>query len=212
MIRSIGQLFYFAFSYEITLICSKPLAAGAFVALGWYTSQLFVNPAQCEEEAPAQVEEEQTDYTEYIDNFTEITDENIKEVLSNSENKFIFYFSPSKTNKQFLYGINQHAIKMREGLRCTNYYIDMDKNGVLFSDALKGRNASRNIDEQIQENTFILANKDDDIWFWDEMLITYFQGELLEQIFNFYNGVRELRDEHELMITLTDNDNHFITF
>lgn len=212
MIRSIGQLFYFAFSYEITLIFSKPLAAGAFVALGLYTSQLFVNPAQCEEEAPTQVEEEQTDYTEYIDNFTEITDENIKEVLSNSENKFIFYFSPSKTSKQFLYGINQHAIKMREGLRCTNYYIDMDKNGVLFSDALKGRNASRNIDEQIQENTFILANKDDDIWFWDEMLITYFQGELLEQIFNFYNGVRELRDEHELMITLTDNDNHFITF
>ena len=88
----------------------------------------------------------------------------------------------------------------------------MDKNGTLFSDTLKGRSASRSIDEQIQENTFILANKDDDIWFWDDMLITYFQGELLEQIFNFYNGVRELHDEHELMISLTDNDNHFITF
>ena len=133
-------------------------------------------------------------------------------MLSNSENKFIFYFSPSKTDKQYLYSINLHSIKMRDGLRCKNYFIDLDKNGTLFSDTLKGRSASRSIDEQIQENTFILANKDDDIWFWDDMLITYFQGELLEQIFNFYNGVRELHDEHELMISLTDNDNHFITF
>ena len=42
--------------------------------------------------------------------------------------------------------------------------------------------------------------------------MTYFQGELLEQVFNFFTGVRLLHNEHELMITLTGNDNHFIAF
>jgi len=42
--------------------------------------------------------------------------------------------------------------------------------------------------------------------------MAYFQGELLEQVFNFYTGVRILHDEHELMITMTENDNHFIVY
>ena len=107
---------------------------------------------------------------------------------------------------------NSHAAKMSAGLHWSWYYVDMDKNEDLFMKFLKGRDSILNMDEQIQNNTFILANKDDDIWFWDETLLTYFQGELLGQIFNFYGGVRTLHDEHELMISQTENDNHFIMF
>ena len=170
-----------------------------------------MKPAYWEEEGPKH-EENVPELADLIDNFTEITEINIKEVMENTENKFIFYLYPSKTSPQYLNAINAHSAKMKGGLRCTSYFVDMEKNGELFIQNIKSRNSSRNIDEQIENNTFILANKDDDIWFWDDMLITYFQGELLEQIFNFYNGVRELHDEHELMISMTENDNHFIIF
>jgi hypothetical protein len=40
----------------------------------------------------------------------------------------------------------------------------------------------------------------------------YFQGELLEQIFNFYQGVREMHSPHDLLVSLTGYDNHFVTF
>jgi hypothetical protein len=31
-------------------------------------------------------------------------------------------------------------------------------------------------------------------------------------VFNFYSGVRQLHDQHELMITMTEHDNHFIVY
>lgn len=36
------------------------------------------------------------------------------------------------------------------------------------------------LEEQIKNNIFLLANKYDDIWFWDSQLIEYFYGDLLE--------------------------------
>ena len=57
------------------------------------------------------------------------------------------------------------------------------------------RNTKLEIDEQINQSNFILANSWDDIWFWEADLVNYFYGELLEQIFNFYSGLRLLHSE-----------------
>lgn len=166
----------------------------------------------CDEDTkPSEVQEE-LDHSELLDNFTEITKDNLEEVMTNTESKFIYYYEPSKTDPKSLAKINAHANKMAAGLKCVSYVVDMETVGAEFKAFLRKRSSNKEVDVQIDSNTFLLANKDDDVWFWDDMLITYFHGELLEQVFNFYQGVRELHDEHELMITLTENDNHFITF
>ena len=64
----------------------------------------------------------------------------------------------------------------------------------------------------MNKNMFLLANKFGDVWFWELSLIQYLGGEVLEQIFNYYNGVRTLHNEDELLITLGENDSHFIVF
>ena len=181
--------------------------------IGWslILSQLWAQSSFWDSDLPPQKPSQSKEY-EYMNNFTEITGENIKEIMEAQENKFIFYFHPSAQTKQYLKNINSHAAKMKVGLRWNCYYVNMEKNEEVFSNFMKERETSLNIEEQIKNNTFILANKYDDIWFWDETLLTYFQGELLEQIFNFYGGIRILHDEHELMITLTENDNHFILY
>ena len=56
-------------------------------------------------------------------------------------------------------------------------------------------------------------NKFDDIWFWELDLINYFFGDLLEQIFNFYQGPLKLTQaEQILMNECGENDLHIVSF
>ena len=173
------------------------------------SSKLFKKSANCEE---SQAVEAKTEPPNFLSNFEELTDGNFDEIMNNNENKFIFYYEPGKVSSEYLQKVNNHASKMKAGLEGAPYVVNMEKQGKQFLDYLKTRNMSEELEGQINDNNFILANKHDDIWFWDDSLITYFQGELLEQVFNFYQGVRVLHDEHELMITMTENDNHFVTY
>lgn len=84
--------------------------------------------------------------------------------------------------------VNEHAQRMKNGLKVVPYKIDLNKEINNFSQFLKDRNSKMadSIDDQIKQNSFLLANQYDDIWFWELDLINYFYGDLLEQIFNFY--------------------------
>jgi hypothetical protein len=57
------------------------------------------------------------------------------------------------------------------------------------------------------------VNKFDDIWFWELDLINYFFGDLLEQIFNFYQGpLRLTQAEQVLMNESGENDIHIVSY
>jgi hypothetical protein len=66
--------------------------------------------------------------------------------------------------------------------------IDLAKNKETLKQFLLWRNPEADADKQLAENAFIQMNKTDDVWFWAVDLVHYFYGELLEQIFNFYQG------------------------
>lgn len=70
----------------------------------------------------------------------------------------------------------------------------MKETGEAYLEFLKKRNPSteNHVQKQIETNSFLLVNKFDDIWFWELDLINYFFGDLLEQIFNFYQGPLKL--------------------
>lgn len=140
---------------------SLPIIA---LGCGLLSAQYITKPAFCEEEqkvekADADLELEMPQ----LDSFEEITDENMQEVMTNTESKFIFYFDPDKVNNDYLDQINKHAQKMNAGLGCTSYYVDMKKYGDQLKEFLKQRNMSKELQEQIDTNTFILANKHDDV-------------------------------------------------
>ena len=180
-----------------------------------YAAQKPSFMTRCEEPTPVPATEEVEDpptFEESTDEFEPLTKINFESVFKNDENKFIFMAYPSEMPVGYLNTINNHARKMKAGLRSSPYIINMESEGDQFINFLKKRDMRKELEQQLSENRFILNNKYDDVWFWDDSLVQYFQGELMEQVFNFYEGVRTLHDEHELMITMTENDHHFVTY
>lgn len=65
----------------------------------------------------------------------------------------------------------------------------------------------------MKPNMLLVSNKFGDVWFWDQDYLNYIQkSEFLEQLHSYYSGVRELHNEHELLITLKDEDTHFVCY
>lgn len=180
---------------------------GAYLASQTYSEKVF-----WEEKVETAEPEPEPTYEELTEDFQTLNNTNFDTVFKNTENKFIFMVWPSKASTGHLKTVANHANKMKAGLQAVPYIVDMEKDGEEFLAFLKRRDMRKELEQQIEENCFVLVNRYDDVWFWDENLIAYFQGELMEQVFNFYQGVRILHDTHELMITMTPNDNHFVTF
>lgn len=60
---------------------------------------------------------------------------------------------------------------------------------------------------------FLLTNRFGDVWFWDQEYLKFLsKHEFMEQVFAYYQGVRELHNEHELLITLKEQDYHFVCY
>ncbi|CDW86371.1 UNKNOWN [Stylonychia lemnae] len=145
----------------------------------------------------------------------DLVGENIKEVMTNKENKFIFFYRSSKLSQDDFQKVEEHATKMFNGLRILPYKIDLDSEFNELSKYLKERNPATEatVDKQIEDNSFLLANQYGDIWFWEYDLIKYFFGELLEQIFNFYQGPLKLMAEEQIIMnSSTGNDFHIIAY
>jgi hypothetical protein len=64
----------------------------------------------------------------------------------------------------------------------------MKRDGEAFLTLLKQRNPLRAdmVDEQIKESNFLLQNRFDDIWFFDQELIRNFNSLLFDMVVNFY--------------------------
>jgi hypothetical protein len=87
--------------------------------------------------------------------------------------------------------------------------------GQVFKTYLEGRNAKTadKVQQQIEQNSFLLVNACDDIWFWPVELISNFQGTVLEQVFNFYQGPLPLESVERLVLSESgENDFHIVVF
>ena len=96
------------------------------------------------------------------------------------------------------------------------YFINLETHQESLEEYLKGRRQSQGVDivnDFMKKNTFMVTNKFGDVWFWDEEFLPYLsKQEFLEQVYNYYQGVRELHNEHELLITMRETDTHFVCY
>ena len=134
----------------------------------------------------------------------DLTKENLAEIMSNKDNKVIYFYkgSPENLNIEEFKKVDEFANKLYNGMRIKPYKIDFEKDYNAFLSFLKERNPTMadTVEEQIKSNRFLLANQYDDIWFWELDIIDYFYGELLEQVFNFYSGPIKLISEEQLVM------------
>ena len=72
---------------------------------------------------------------------------------------------------------------MQHGLKTTSYFIDLSTDKDTFNSLLKEKNPDLDTENLLKENKFLLSNSTSDIWFWDEDLVTYFFGDIMEQVF-----------------------------
>ena len=84
-------------------------------------------------------------------------------MFENDESKFIYYYDTSKTDIEYLKAVNIHANKMEAGLKCSCYALDVQKHGDALKEFLAKRKMKSKLQEEIDENCFILANKYDDV-------------------------------------------------
>jgi hypothetical protein len=79
---------------------------------------------------------------------------------------------------------------MQHGMGVKSVLLDLSKHGEDFIQYLKARNPETEdqIRKRVEQNSLLLVNKFDDIWWFEIDLINYFFGEMLEQVFNFYQG------------------------
>jgi hypothetical protein len=124
----------------------------------------------------------------------ELTGDRVKEVLTNRESKLIYFYRKSTLNLDEFKRVSEFSEKIENGMRVVPYKIDLDQNYDALVAYLKERNpkTAEQTEEQIKTHAFLLANQYDDIWYWELDLINYFYGELLEQIFNFFQGPLKL--------------------
>lgn len=150
-----------------SLICNFSQKALPFVTLGFglLASGLYKSNNMCEENQENKEKLEEVDFAINLDNFDELTDQNLTEVMSNDESKFIFYFDPEKVTSEFVDEINKHAARMASGLGWKWYFLDTAKYNDVFKDNLLQRKMNSKLQEEIDTNWFILANKFDDVGF-----------------------------------------------
>jgi len=138
--------------------------------------------AEAEQEAASVGREEAVNSVEEESVMEEMKAENIKDVMASRDNKLIYFYRSQSQNKEEFKKVEEHALKMYNGLKVKPYKIDLDTYFNDFSAFLKERNPKMadHVEEQMKNNTFLLANQYDDIWFWELDFINYFYGDLLE--------------------------------
>ena len=70
----------------------------------------------------------------------EITKEHIKEVLTNKENKFIYFYRKSRLDLEEYKRVSEFSEKIENGMRVVPYKIDLDENYEALLAYLKERN------------------------------------------------------------------------
>jgi hypothetical protein len=70
------------------------------IGCGLLSTQLIQKPSHCEEEAKS-IEQNVDFEIGPLDNFDELTSDNLKQVMESEKSKFIFYFDPEKLSKQY---------------------------------------------------------------------------------------------------------------
>ena len=144
-----------------------------------------------------------------------ITNANLREVLKNKENKFIYFYSKATSSLEEYKRVEEFSQKIANGMRVVPYKINLDECYTELAAYLKERNpkTAEQTEEQIATHQFLLANQYDDIWYWELDLMNFFYGELLEQIFNFYQGPLHLVSHEQLIMNQSgDNDFHVVAF
>jgi hypothetical protein len=112
----------------------------------------------------------------------ELSGDRVKEVLTNKENKFIYFYRKSRLDLEEYKRVSEFSEKIENGMRVVPYKIDLDQHYEALIAYLKERNpkTADQTEEQIKTHAFLLANQYDDIWYWELDLMNYFYGELLE--------------------------------
>jgi hypothetical protein len=147
--------------------------------------------------------------------FRTMTKANLREVLTNKENKFIYFYSEAAINPEEYKRVHEFAHKIANGMRVIPYKLNLDECLSELVAFLKERNpkTADQAEEQVTTHQFLLANQYDDIWYWEMDLINYFYGELLEQIFNFFQGPLRLEAPEQLVLNQSgDNDFHVVAW
>jgi hypothetical protein len=72
----------------------------------------------------------------------DLTVENMREVLTNRENKFIYFYKSSAENIDFeeFKKVDEHASKMLNGMNVRPFKLDLEKDYESFASFLKERN------------------------------------------------------------------------
>ena len=123
--------------------------------MGILASHYYVKPSFCEEEQIKDAideEEEESLIDIKLDNFTELTGENIEEVMENTESKFIYYYDKEKTDPKYMEAVNNHANRMINGLKCKCYALDVQKYGENLKEYLSTRKMSSKLEDEIDNN------------------------------------------------------------
>ena len=147
--------------------------------------------------------------------FRTMTKENLREVLTSKENKFVYFYSQAALNPEEYKRVEEFAHKIANGMRVVPYKVNLDECFTELIAFLKERNpkTADQAEEQVTTHQFLLANQYDDIWYWEMDLINYFYGEVLEQIFNFYQGPLRLEAPEQLVLNQSgDNDFHVVAW
>jgi hypothetical protein len=70
----------------------------------------------------------------------DITKENLQQVMSNRDNKFIYFYRGSAINIEEFKKVEEYASKIQNGMRVTPYKVDMEQLYSEFLAYLKERN------------------------------------------------------------------------
>ena len=169
-----------------------------------YQQSMLAQAEEKEEsqESPKPVAEEVEEDLVGASAIRELTGDRVKEVLTNRESKLIYFYRKSKLNLDEFKRVSEFSEKIENGMRVIPYKIDLDQHYEALVAYLKERNpkTADQTEEQVKTHAFLLANQYDDIWYWELDLINYFYGELLEQIFNFFQGPLKLISAEQLVM------------
>ena len=138
--------------------------------------------------------------------------EEIEAVMKERSSRIIYLYRGNHSEAK---AVADHCQKMSKGMNVKPILVDMKTDGEVLIDFLKRRSlkTADEVQQQIETNSFIFANKFDDIWFWDLEIIKYFFGDILEQVFNWYQGPLQLKDMNQLLMFQSgQNDIHFISY
>ena len=140
--------------------------------------------------------------------------ENVKDVLSSLENRFIFlYHGVEKPEHMKEINLLGEYVGTMHNLDFKRYRIDMTKPGhkEAIAEYLKEKGSKLGV-KQIMTNSFILCNKFNDIWFQELSLVQLFQKEL-QFIYKYFEGPRILPNMDFLLSSQSNlNDLHMVTY